>query len=305
MAITKVRVKISGTWFNLSKDSATGKWGGTLTAPSATSYNLSGGYYPVTIEATNDAGTVKTWEAIDTAWGNTLRLVVKETIKPVCTIVSPSAGAYTTNNKQPITFKVTDESGGSGVNLTTVTLKVDSSTYKYNSTGMTYQAVTNGYQFVYTPQTALSDGPHTITVNAKDNDGNAAKTVMAAITVDTVPPSLTVAEPTAGLITNNPAVTVSGVTNDITSSPVTVKISLNGKDQGAASVGSDGSFVKVITLAEGANTIVVTAADAAGKTSSVTRSVKLDTSIPEITSLTLSPNPINASESITITLEVS
>lgn len=305
MAITKVRVKINGTWFNLSQDSTTGKWSGSLTAPSATSYNLSGGYYPVTVEATNDAGTVKTWEATDTAWGNTLRLVVKETIKPVCTIVSPSAGAYTTNNKQPITFKVTDESGGSGVSLTTVALQVDSSTYKYNSTGMTYTAITNGYQFVYTPQTALSDGSHTITVNAKDNDGNAAAAVTAVITVDTVPPSLTVSEPAAGLITNNPALTVSGVTNDTTSSPVIVTVTLNGEGQGGATVGSDGSFTKAVALTEGTNTIVVTAADAAGKTSSVTRSVKLDTSIPEITSMTLGPNPINASESITITLEVS
>lgn len=305
MAITQVRVKINGTWTNLSKDSATGKWSGSITAPSATSYHLSGGYYPVTVEATNDAGTVKTWETTDTAWGHLLQLAVKETIKPVCTIVSPSNGAYITSNKQAITFRVTDEAGGSGVTLDSVMLKIDGNAYSYNSVGMTYEEITNGWQFVYTPQQALADGAHTITLTGADNDGNQADTVTAKITVDTVPPSLTVSEPAAGLITNNPALTISGVTNDATSSPVTVAVTLNNQNQGSASVGSDGSFAKTVTLAEGTNTIVVTATDAAGKSTSVTRTVKLDTSIPEITTMTLAPNPVDTSGSITITLEVS
>lgn len=150
MAITKVRVKVNGTWTNLSKNSSTGKWTGNITAPSATSYNLANKYYPVTVEVTNDAGTVKTWDATDATWGSVLQLVVKETIKPTITLVSPSNGAYVTNNKQPITFRVTDESGGSGVKLDTVKLKIDSITYSYNSTGMTYSAITNPELFTET-----------------------------------------------------------------------------------------------------------------------------------------------------------
>lgn len=304
MAISKVRIKINGTWTSLSQNSS-GKWTGSITAPSTTSFNLDGGYYPVTVEVTNDAGTVKTWEATDATWGSALQLDVKEAIKPTITIVSPSNGAYVTNNKQSITFKVIDESGGSGVKLDSVKMKLDDTTYSYNSTGMSYSAITNGYQFVHTPQSALSDDSHTITVNAADNDGNAATTVTATITVDTVPPTLSISSPAAGLITNNASQVVSGTTNDATSSPVAVTIVLNGEDQGTVSVGSDGSFSKTMTLEEGTNTIVVTAKDAAGKTSSVTRSVKLDTSIPVISSLTMAPNPVNASASVTITLEVS
>ncbi len=305
MAITKVRVKLNGAWTNLSKNASTGKWEGNLTAPSTTSANLYGKYYPVTIEATNDAGTVIRWEATDTSWGSTLKLVVKESIKPTITIVTPSNGSYITNNKQQITFKVIDEAGGSGVNLLSVKLKIDSTAYSYNSTGMAYTEITNGYQFVYTPQAALSDGNHMLTVNASDNDGNTGEAKTATVTVDTVPPTLTVEAPAAGLITNNSALTVSGNTNDATSSPVTIAITLNSEEQGTVSVGSDGSFSKAITLREGTNTFVVTAKDAAGKTSSVTRSVKLDTSIPAITSMTLAPNPVNTSNSVTITIEVS
>lgn len=302
MAITKVRVKINGTWTNLTNSA--GKWTGNITAPSATSYNMTGKYYPVTIEATNDAGTVKTWEATDLSWGESLKLEVKETIKPVVTLISPSNGSYVTNNKQSVTFKVTDESGGSGVALSSVKLKIDANTYSYNSAEMTYSTITNGYQFTYAPKNALADGKHTITVNASDNDGNAAAPVTANITVDTVPPTLTVTAPAAGLITNNKSINVTGTTNDATSSPVKITIKLNNADQGSVSVGSDGSFTKAITLAEGENAIAVTATDAAGKTSSVTRNVKLDTSIPKITAMTLTPNPVNASASVAITIEV-
>ena len=304
MAIIRVRAKVNGTWFSLSQDGS-GKWSGSNTAPTETSFRLSGGYYPVTIEATNDAGTVKTWDAADTAWGNTLRLVVRETIKPVCTILSPSDGAYTTNNQQPFTVRVTDEAGGSGVALETVEVRIDEKVYRPESAGVVCQEITNGYQLVCTPQEALADGRHTITVSAWDNDGNAAAAVTAAVTVDTVPPSLTVEAPVAGLITNNPDLMVTGATNDATSSPVAVTVALNGEEPLTFSVGTDGTFSGAVLLAEGTNTLIVTARDAAGKTSSVTRSVKLDTSIPEIRTLTMAPNPNNTGESVAITLEVS
>ena len=304
MAITKVRVKINGTWTNLTKNSSTGKWTASITAPSTTSYNLANKYYPVTVEITNDAGTISTYESTDATFGELLRLKVKETIKPAITLVSPSNRAYVTNNKQPITFKVTDESGGSGVNLSSVKLKIDSNTYTATSTGMTSTGITNGYQFVFTPPSALADGKHTITINASDNDGNAATAVSASFTIDTVPPVLTISNPTTGKITNQASLTVEGVTNDATSSPAEVVILLNGTDVGTVTVGSDGSFSKDITLAEGTNSIVVTATDHAGQSTSITLSVKLDTTVPTLKSISMAPNPANTSASVAITLEV-
>lgn len=107
MAISKVRVKINGVWTNLTLSN--GKWTGSITAPSTTSYTQPDKYYPVTVEVTNDAGTVVTKDATDATLGAALRLAVKETMKPVIALVSPSNGAYVTNNKQAIVFKVTDE----------------------------------------------------------------------------------------------------------------------------------------------------------------------------------------------------
>ena len=56
MAIKQVRVKINGVYTNLTKNASTGKWTGTVTAPAVTSHNQAGGYYPITVEAVNDAG---------------------------------------------------------------------------------------------------------------------------------------------------------------------------------------------------------------------------------------------------------
>lgn len=298
MAISKVRVKINGAWTNLTYNSSTKKYEGTVTAPSKTSFNLSGGYYPVTVEATNDAGTVTTKDDTDLTIGSSLRLTVKETVKPVITLTSPTNGSHIQNNKPTITFKVVDEAGGSGVNSGSIVLKVDG-----KSVSLTKTSITNGYQCSYTPSTALSDGSHTIAISAKDNDGNSASAVSATFKVDTVPPTLSVTAPTE-TITNKPSCTVTGVTNDATSSPVTVKITLNNGSAKTVSVDSSGNFTTTLTLAEGANTIKVVSTDSAGRSTTVTKSIKLDTTIPKIVSVTFEPNPTNTSQSVKISIEV-
>ena len=293
MAISKVRVQINGTWHTLT--STDGKtYTGTVTAPGATSYNNEGGYYDVTVEATNTAGTVATQNASGLAG---LKLVVREKVPPVITIVTPSAGAYVTNNKQTIVFTVVDETGGSGVNFDSVKVKVD-------GTAVTGVGRVSSTQFSYTPATALSDGSHTVVINASDNDGNAAAEKSITFKVDTVPPTLNITAPVDALVTNAASVVLRGQTNDASSSPVTVKITLNGTDQGAVTVGSDGVFTKTLTLKSGSNTIIVTATDSAGKSSSVTRTATLDTSTPVIKSATIAPNPVDAGASMVITVVV-
>lgn len=300
MAISQVRAQVNGTWHTLTYNSSTGKYEATITAPGATSYNLSGGYYNVTVEATNTAGTK------GTADGSTLtglRLVVKERVAPVITVMSPSSGAHVTNSKQPVVFTIVDEDGGSGIDLNTLTVKQDGTTVAAGTLKPT--SITNGYSVTHTPASALSDGSHTVTVNVSDHDGNAATQKSTTYKVDTVPPTLNITSPTDGLITATSSLNVSGKTNDATSSPVTVKIKLNGKDQGSITVGSDGSFSKSITLADGGNTIEITATDAAGKSYSVTRTVTLDTNVPKVVSATITPNPVDAGATMIISAEVS
>lgn len=299
MAIKTVKATINGQTYDLALNSSTGKWEATITAPGKTSYNQAGGYYNVSVVATNEAGTSGSADATTI---DGLKLVVKETVAPVITIVSPTNGAYVTNSKQPVVFTVADEAGGSGVDISSLVVKLDSKAV--DAATLTSTAITNGYSVTYTPAAALADGAHTVTIDCKDNDGNAATQKSTSYTIDTVPPTLNVTSPAEGLVTATSSVTVAGTTNDATSSPVTITISLNGEDQGAVTVGANGSFSKTITLAEGSNTIIVKAKDAAGKESTVTRNVTLDTSVPKIKSATITLNPVDTGATMVISVTI-
>ncbi|WP_373264967.1 Ig-like domain-containing protein [Hungatella hathewayi] len=302
MAVKTVQAVINGVTTTLTYNSTSKKYEATITAPATSSYNNNDGhYFPVTIRATDEAGNTTTKNDTDATLGTSLKLQVKEKVAPIITITYPTASALITNNKPTITWKVTDDD--SGVNPDTIGITIDSGS-KVTGSAITRTAITGGYQCSYTPATALTDGSHTIKIDASDNNDNAATQKTVTFKVDTVPPTLSVTAPVAGLITNKAACTVTGTTNDITSSPVTVTIKLNSGSAEAVTVGADGSFSKSLTLASGNNTITIVATDSAGKSSTVTRTVTLDTTAPTIKSVTLTPNPVDAGKTYVISVEV-
>lgn len=299
MAVKAVQVVINGQTHTLTYNAKTKKYEATITAPSTSSYNQNGHYYNVKVKATDEAGNSVTKDATDTTLGSSLQLKVKEKVAPVISITAPSSSAKLTNNKPVINWTVTD--ADSGVNPSTIKLIIDSQTI---TTGITKTQSGKNYTCSYTPTTALLDGTHTIKVSASDYDGNVATQKSVTFTVDTVPPELSVSAPVDNLVTNQSSLVVKGTTNDVTSSPVTLTIKLNGGTEQTVEVGSDGSFTKTLTLVTGENTIVITAKDGAGKTSTVTKKVVLDQTAPVIQSVTISPNPVNAGATYTISVEV-
>ncbi len=305
MAIKTVKAVINGSEYNLSFNSGTGRWEATIPAPVGSSFNQDGGKYNVQLTAVNEADTSATIDRTDATFGDVLALKVIEKQPPVIVITSPGVGAYITTATPIIKFKVTDNTigsgGDSGINLSSLVLKVDNTTV--SSANITSKAVSGGYECEYTP-TALSEGSHTVTIDVSDNDGNSATQASVAFTVDTVPPTLNITAPVDGLITNKADVTVVGKTNDATSTHVTVNIALNGDSQGDVPVDENGNFSKTIKLAVGSNEIVITSTDSAGKVSTVTRTVILDVSVPVFTSVSLTPNPADAGATLTLIVEV-
>ena len=299
MAVKTVQAVINGQTHILTYNATTKKYEATVTAPSTSSYNQNGHYYNVQIKATDEAGNSVSKDATDTTLGSSLKLRVKEKVAPVISITAPSSSAKLTNNKPVIKWTVTDSD--SGVDPSTIKLIIDSQTI---TTGITKTASGKNYTCSYTPTTALSDGSHTIKISASDYDGNAAAQKSITFTVDTVPPELSVTAPIDNLVTNQASIEVKGTTNDVTSSPVTLTIKLNNGTAQTVEVGSDGSFSKTLTLVSGENTIVITATDGAGKTSTVTKQVELDQTAPVIQSVTITPNPVNAGATYTISVEV-
>lgn len=294
MAIQTVQAVINGQTYTLTLNSSSGKYEATVTAPTKSSFPMDGHYYPVTVTATDDAGNSTTKTATDSTLGSSLQLRVKEKVVPVIAITSPTNGSVLINNKPTFEWTITDDD--SGVDSASISIKIDSNTV---TDGITKTAITGGYRCTYTPTTALSDGKHTFTINGSDNDGNAATAVSATITIDTVAPTLNVSAPADNLVTNKTTVTVSGTTNDATTSPVTLKV--NGK---TVEVGSDGSFSTEVTLSGGVNTITIVATDGAGKATTITRTVTLNTSAPIISAVTITPNPVDAGATYVISVTV-
>lgn len=301
MAIKSVQIIIKGTTYTLTFNSSTGNYEANITAPGESSYNNnSGHYFPVTVKATDTAGNSTTVNDTDASLGSKLKLRVKETVAPSISITYPTEDQYLINNKPTINWTVTDS--GSGVDSNTIGITVDSGN-KITS-GITKTAITNGYQCSYPISTALSDGTHTVKIDAGDYDGNSATQRTVNFVVDTIPPTLSVTTPANNLITNNIKVTVAGTTNDATSSPVTLTIKLNSGSAQTVSVASNGSFSKELTLANGANTITVVARDSAGKTTTVVRTATLDTQAPTIGNVTITPNPVSTGGIIKLSVSV-
>lgn len=290
MAIKSVKVTLNGQSYDLTYNSTTKKYEATITAPGTTSWGQNNHVFPLTFTATDVAGNVKT----DTS--KTIR--VKETVKPTTAITAPTSGSTVVTNKPAITVQFRD--AGSGVLKSSIVLKVDNTAV--SAADYTLTDVSGGVDLSYTPKTALTDGSHTITASCSDNDGNTSTAVSVTYKQDTTPPALTVNQPTTP--TNKAACTISGTTSDATSSPVTVKITLNGTDQGAITVDASGNFSKALTLREGSNTIIVRSTDAAGKYSEITRTVVLDTVAPVFGAISVTPDPVNTGGTITITVEV-
>ena len=302
MAVKTVQAIINGVTTTLTLNSSTGKYEATVTAPSTSSYNVNDGhYYPVTIKATDQAGNVTTKNDTDVTLGASLKLKVKEKVAPVITITAPTASARLTNNKPQIAFTVTD--ADSGVNPDTIKITIGTTVI---TSGITKTATANGKGFTctYTPATALADGSNTIKVDVSDFDGNAAAQKSVTFIIDTVPPTLSITAPVNNLVTNQAACTVTGTTNDVTSSPCTVTVKLNDGAAQAVSVNADGTFSKALTLVAGSNTITVVSTDSAGTSSTVTRTVTLDQVAPVIRSVTITPNPVDAGKTYVISVEV-
>lgn len=300
MAVKTVQAVINGQTYNLTRNSGTGKYEATITAPNKSSYGQANHYYDVTIKATDDAGNVTTKNSSDATLGNSLKLYVKEKVAPTQTITYPTSSALITNNKPAITWEVKDND--SGINPNSIGITINSGT-KITS-GITKTPITGGYRCSYTPASPLNEGSNVIKVDCADNDGNAATQVSVTFKVDTVPPTLNITSPAQGLITNESTVTVKGTTNDATSSPVLVVIKVNDGEDISVTVGSNGSFTKNVTLVEGNNTIKIIATDSAKKQTTVTRTVELDTKPPVFGTVTLTPNPVDSGKTFVISVEV-
>jgi RHS repeat-associated protein len=203
------------------------------------------GAFSATVGLPSDGPNAIQISAVDAAGNHTDSTIVvaRDTQAPELVVSVPADASYTNQGAVTVSGTVSD--------LTAVTVNV-------NGTPLTVDAG------AFSGTVALNEGSNVLAITATDAAGNVSS-VARTVVRDTAAPALTIATPTDGLTTSDSTVSVSGTVSD--ASPVTVTI-----DGATASV-SGGAFSRTIALASGANTIAVVAADAAGNTATITRTV--------------------------------
>lgn len=314
MAIEFVKAKVGGDdYIELRLDSQ-GRYVADFTAPpfSTKSADVPSGFYAISVFAKDTAGNEVTVSTDDASLGESCKLYVRENVAPTINITAPSANAYNTSGSQTIVFDIVDNKtmsmGYSGVDTSTVVVKVDG----VAKTGVTFQAITGGYRGTLS-NVSLTNGTHTITVDGKDKDNNAATQASVAFIVDTAMPTLENVlingKADATITTNNKSLTITGRTDDNISAKNKIKVDFyvnNVKQGSSVTPNTDGSFTNTIQLGnDGVYTIKIVATDEAGlKSTETIRTVELITSGPKIKSVTYAPNPANAGATYQIIVEV-
>ena len=146
-------------------------------------------------------------------------------------------------------------------------------------------------QTSYTPTSPLPEGANPFAAQATDSLGRLSNNIDTTFTIDTIPPVITLTSIPAAL-TNQPQQTLTGSLSE----PATLLV--NGQ---ITSVTADYHFNTTLTLAEGINTLELTAIDTAGNNTYLTLTVTLDTVAPTAPNASLIQTSIPASGQTTLT----
>lgn len=293
MAVKQVQAIINGSTYTLTYNAEAQAYQTQITASEKSSFTQDGHYYPVTVKAVDMADNETIVNDKTETIGPSCQLRVTEHVAPVSVITYPTNGQLTSVNKPEIAWTVTDND--SGVDSDTIKLLIDNEEVD----GINKQSIENGYSCTYTPTEPLGDGDHTIIVRASDNDGSAASDVTITFRVLATAPNLSVTEPANNSYHNNAQVAFSGTTN---AKSMTVKVGTGSEDDVEI---SGGTFSGTLTLTtEGSNTVVFKAISESGVETVVDRILYLDTHAPVIQSVTITPNPVDAGSTFTISVKV-
>ena len=217
---------------------------------------------PVTLTA-EGATQVVSGTATDRI-GNSSTLDVRVSLDktpPSINVTSPTNGITRTTSALTVTGTVSDTLSG----LASVTC---------NSTAAVVSNAT------FTCNLLLAEGANTIRVQATDMAGNVG-TASLAVTVDTLPPQVTITSPASLSAGHQTPIPVTGtVSADATS--VTVN--------GIPATISNRTWTATVPLQEGNNTLTAAARDAAGNVGTTSLQVTLDTTPPTLMA-TLIPQP--------------
>jgi len=251
-----VTVIVDGIAVGTTTANASGNWSFTPSTP------LAEGPHSVRATATDAAG--------NTSPNSNTNTFMVDTTPPAAPVVVMPANGSTTNDSTP-TYAGTAEPG------TTVSVVVDGL-----ATGTTTANASGNW--VFTPTTPLTEGPHAVNAITTDAAGNASPLSNTnTFMVDTTPPAApVVVMPANGSLTNDNTPTYIGTAEPGT----TLAAIVDGSPVGTTTADASGnwSFTQPSALAEGSHTVRATATDGVGNTSpnSNTNTFTVDATAPTV-----------------------
>ncbi len=205
------------------------------------------GQNTITIVVTDAAGNTTTQTRTVTRTGSNA---------PTLVVTQPIDGFATKENTVTVQGTAVDSSG------TTLTVTVNGSSVAIGTGG------------AFSTQATLTEGTNTITIVATNGSGQSTA-VTRTVKKDSTPPLLSVTNPTDGQLTRDSSVVVLGTVTDAS----VVTLTVNGQQ---TIIDPSGTFSAIVSLNEGTNQVNVTAIDALGNTSTITRTIIKDTTPPTI-----------------------
>ena len=187
-------------------------------------------------------------------------------LPPVLSGLAPADGAIIADNTPTIglNWQDTPDAFETAVDPDSAVLTLDGADF-------TALALATANSVSLTVPVPLGEGQHAISVEVRDENGSVNRTTWS-FTVDTAAPALLIEEPTVP-ITNDPAVTVSGMTEP------GATVTINGTP---VSVNTFGFFIIAPTLPDGDHTFTVVATDSAGNVATEVVDITVDTVAPAV-----------------------
>jgi len=207
--------------------------------------------------------------------------VILDNLPPSVALTSPVAGQVFTTGTAAIQGTATDTTAVSSIT-------VNGATAQTSNNYANWSAVVN-----------LNEGANQITVAAADAYGNSNAAAAAVnITRDSIAPTVIVTAPNSGVVKTTSSLVITGVASDAD----TIEwVKVNGET--ADTINAFANWTKTITLAEGANQIVISSRDEPGNENAgaATVNVNLDSEGPEISITSPTDNQtLNSGQNVTV-----
>ncbi len=203
-----------------------------------------------------------------------------DTTAPDVTIVSPSNGSSTAS-RTPALVVLWDDGEGSGINLSTASVKLDNQDITAQ-----LQLSLSGFSYELPTSMELTDSSHLLEISIEDAEGNLGS-ASSSFTVDATPPTFSSPTPTPEVFTrfDSPAMAVSYADSGVGVDATSVKLFIDENDETAEATVTASALLydSEEELCEGPHVVTVQVKDLLGNESVMTWLFFVDTVGPDVT----------------------